>query len=197
MIERGDADVMISGGAEAVVTPLAVAGFASMRALSTRNDDPATASRPWDAGRDGFVVGEGAGILILEEREYAIARGATILAELVGYARNSDAYHANAPLEDGTGVQRVMELALADAGIQAADVQYLNAHATSTPLGDKAEALAISHAFGEHAAKLAVSSTKSMTGHLLGGAGSLEAGLTVLALQHQIAPPTTNVSRPR
>jgi 3-oxoacyl-[acyl-carrier-protein] synthase II len=196
MIERGDADVMISGGAEAVVTPLAVAGFASMRALSTRNDDPETASRPWDAGRDGFVVGEGAGILILEEREYAIARGAKILAELVGYARNSDAYHANAPLEDGTGVQRVMELALSDAGIQAGDVQYLNAHATSTPLGDKAEALAISHAFGEHAAKLAVSSTKSMTGHLLGGAGSLEAGITVLALQHQVAPPTINVFQP-
>jgi 3-oxoacyl-[acyl-carrier-protein] synthase II len=196
MIERGDADVMISGGAEAVVTPLAVAGFASMRALSTRNDDPETASRPWDAGRDGFVVGEGAGILILEEREYALARGAKILAELVGYARNSDAYHANAPLEDGTGVQRVMELALSDAAILAGDVQYLNAHATSTPLGDKAEALAISHAFGEHAAKLAVSSTKSMTGHLLGGAGSLEAGITVLALQHQVAPPTTNVFQP-
>lgn len=193
MIERGDADVMISGGAEAVVTPLAVAGFASMRALSTRNDDPETASRPWDSERDGFVVGEGAGILILEEREYAIARGAKILAELVGYARNSDAYHANAPLENGSGVRRVMELAMLDAGIDASHIQYLNAHATSTPQGDRAEAKAITEAFGEHARNLAVSSTKSMTGHLLGGAGSLEAGLTVLALQHQLAPPTTNV----
>jgi 3-oxoacyl-[acyl-carrier-protein] synthase II len=175
---------------------LAVAGFASMRALSTRNDDPETASRPWDAGRDGFVVGEGAGILILEEREYAVARGAKILAELVGYARNSDAYHANAPLEDGSGVRRVMELTLLDAGLDPGDIQYLNAHATSTPLGDKAEALAITNAFGAHTAKLAVSSTKSMTGHLLGGAGSLEAGLTVLALQNQLAPPTTNVFDP-
>jgi 3-oxoacyl-[acyl-carrier-protein] synthase II len=196
MIERGDADVMISGGAEAVVTPLAVAGFAAMRALSTRNADPETASRPWDAGRDGFVVGEGAGILILEERDHAVARGAKILAELVGYARNSDAYHANAPLEDGSGVRRVMELTLLDAGLKPGDIQYLNAHATSTPLGDKAEALAITNAFGAHTAKLAVSSTKSMTGHLLGGAGSLEAGLTVLALQHQLAPPTTNVFDP-
>lgn len=193
IIEHGDADVMICGGAEAVVTPLAVAGFAAMRALSTRNDDPETASRPWDSGRDGFVVGEGAGILILEDRDYALARGAIILAELVGYGRNSDAHHANAPLEDGHGVRRVMELALSDAGIKAGDVQYLNAHATSTPLGDRAEALAISDAFGKHTASLAVSSTKSMTGHLLGGAGSLEAGLTVLALQHQLAPPTTNV----
>ncbi|HMF74368.1 MAG TPA: beta-ketoacyl-ACP synthase II [Bryobacteraceae bacterium] len=196
MIERGDADVMIAGGAEAVVTPLAVAGFAAMRAMSTRNEAPEIASRPWDSGRDGFVVGEGAGILILEEREHAIARGAKILAELVGYARNSDAYHANAPLEDGHGVQRVMELAMLDAQVQAGDIQYLNAHATSTPLGDRAEALAITDAFGEHASNLAVSSTKSMTGHLLGGAGSLEAGLTVLALQCQLAPPTTNVFQP-
>ncbi len=193
ILERGDADVMICGGSEAAVTPLSVAGFASMRALSTRNDDPAAASRPWDAERDGFVVGEGAGILILEEREHAVRRGAVILAELVGYACNSDAFHTNAPPEDGRGVRRVMQLALQDAGLAPSDVQYLNAHATSTPLGDTAEARAIAAAFGDHAKELFVSSTKSMTGHLLGGAGSLEAGITVLALRNQIAPPTTNV----
>ena len=193
VIERGDADVMIAGGSEAAVTPLSVAGFASMRALSTRNDDPGTASRPWDAGRDGFVVGEGAGVVILEEYEHAVKRGATILAELVGYAANSDAYHTNAPPEDGRGVQRVMELALKDAGVAPGQVQYLNAHATSTPLGDRAEARAIGGAFGESAKTLLVSSTKSMTGHLLGGAGSLEAGITVLALRDQIAPPMTNL----
>lgn len=193
VIERGNADVMICGGSEAAVTPLSVAGFGAMRALSTRNDDPATASRPWDAGRDGFVVGEGAGILVIEEREHAIARGAKILAELVGYAANSDAFHTNAPPEDGRGVRRVMQLALEDAEVAPGDIQYLNAHATSTPLGDRAEAVAIQAVFGEHAAKLAVSSTKCMTGHLLGGAGSLEAGLTVLALRDQVAPPMINI----
>jgi 3-oxoacyl-[acyl-carrier-protein] synthase II len=193
VIQRGDADVMICGGSEAAVTPLSVAGFASMRALSTRNDDPATASRPWDAGRDGFVVGEGAGILVLEELDHAVKRGATILAELVGYAANSDAYHTNAPPEDGRGVRRVMQLALRDAGIEPREVKYLNAHATSTPLGDRAEARAIGETFGDAAKDLLVSSTKSMTGHLLGGAGSLEAGVTVLALRDQIAPPMTNL----
>jgi len=193
ILQRGDADVMICGGSEAAVTPLSVAGVASKQALSTRNDDPAGASRPWDAARDGFVVGEGAGIVILEEREHAIRRGAVILAELVGYGANSDAFHTNAPPEDGRGVRRVMQLALQDAGLAPSDVQYLNAHATSTPLGDRAEALAIAAAFGDHAKNLFVSSTKSMTGHLLGGAGSLEAGIAVLALRDQVAPPTTNV----
>jgi 3-oxoacyl-[acyl-carrier-protein] synthase II len=193
VIQRGDADVMICGGTEAAVTPLSVAGFAAMRALSTRNDDPPTASRPWDEGRDGFVVGEGAGVVILEEYEHAVKRGATILSELVGYAANSDAYHTNAPPEDGRGVHRVMQLALLDAGVNPADIGYLNAHATSTPLGDRAEARAICDTFGESAKSLLVSSTKSMTGHLLGGAGSLEAGITVLALRDQIAPPTTNL----
>jgi 3-oxoacyl-[acyl-carrier-protein] synthase II len=193
MIQRGSADVMICGGSEAAVTPLSVAGFASMRALSTRNDDPATASRPWDEGRDGFVVGEGAGILILEEHDHAVKRGAKILAELVGYAANGDAYHTNAPPEDGRGIRRVMGLALEDAGLAPDKISYLNAHATSTPLGDRAEAKAIVEAFGDAARNLLVSSTKSMTGHLLGGAGSLEAGITVLALLHQIAPPMTNL----
>ncbi len=193
VIQRGDADVMICGGSEAAVTPLSVAGFAAMRALSTRNDDPATASRPWDDGRDGFVVGEGAGILVLEEYEHAVKRGATILAELVGYAANSDAYHTNAPPEDGRGVRRVMELALLDARVEPSAINYLNAHATSTPLGDRAEARAIVQTFGEAAKTLLVSSTKSMTGHLLGGAGSLEAGVTVLALRDQVAPPITNL----
>src|SRR6266850_4824895 len=193
ILQRGDADVMICGGSEAAVTPLSIAGFASMRALSTRNDDPAGASRPWDEGRDGFVVGEGAGILILEERGHAIGRGSPILAEVVGYGANSDAFHTNAPPDDGRGVRRVMQLALQDAGLVPSDLQYLNAHATSTPLGDRAEALAIAAAFGDHAKHLFVSSTKSMTGHLLGGAGSLEGGITILALRDQVAPPTTNV----
>ena len=193
IIQRGDADAMICGGSEAAVTPLSLAGFGAMRALSTRNDDPARASRPWDRNRDGFVVGEGAGILVLEEREHALERGATILAELVGYAANSDAFHTNAPPEDGRGVRRVMQLALKDAGLEPNAIHYLNAHATSTPLGDKAEANAICETFGRHANDLLVSSTKSMTGHLLGGAGSLEAGITVLALRDQIAPPTTNI----
>jgi 3-oxoacyl-[acyl-carrier-protein] synthase II len=193
ILQRGDADVMICGGSEAAVTPLSVAGFASMGALSTRNDDPPGASRPWDVGRDGFVVGEGAGILILEERGHAIGRGAPILAEIVGYGANSDAFHTNAPPDDGRGVRRVMQLALQDAGLMPSDLQYLNAHATSTPLGDRAEARAIAAAFRDHANHLFVSSTKSMTGHLLGGAGSLEAGITILALRDQVAPPTTNV----
>ena len=195
IIRRGDADVMICGGSEAAVTPLSIAGFAAMRALSTCNENPETASRPWDKRRDGFVAGEGAGVLVLEELESAQARGATILAELVGYAANSDAFHTNAPPEDGRGVRRVMQLALDRAGLVPADIQYLNAHATSTPLGDRAEARAIADAFGDHADKLLVSSTKSMTGHLLGGAGSLEAGITVLALRDQMAPPTTNIEQ--
>ena len=193
IIQRGDAEVMICGGSEAAVTPLSVAGFSAMRALSTRNDDPETASRPWDRDRDGFVVGEGAGVLILEEREHALRRGAKVLADLVGYAANSDAFHTNAPPEDGRGVRRVMELALEDARLAPSAIQYLNAHATSTQLGDRAEARAICDAFGDHAEHLLVSSTKSMTGHLLGAAGSLEAGLTVLALRDQVAAPTTNV----
>jgi 3-oxoacyl-[acyl-carrier-protein] synthase II len=193
IIQRGDADVMIAGGSEAAITPLSVAGFSAMRALSTRNGDPQRASRPWDKGRDGFVLGEGAGILILEEYDRAVLRGAKPLAELVGYAANSDAYHTSAPPEDGRGIRRVMQLALCDAGLSPEQIGYLNAHATSTPLGDRAEAAAIGAAFGKDAATLRVSSTKSMTGHLLGAAGSLEAGITVLAVRDQIAPPTTNV----
>ena len=193
VIRRGDADAMICGGSEAAITPLSVAGFASMRALSTRNSSPATASRPWDTERDGFVLGEGAGILVLEELGRASHRGVRILAEVVGYAANSDAYHLNTPPEDGRGVRRVMELALESAALEPDQVNYLNAHATSTPLGDLAEAKAIHDVFGAHTKSLLVSSTKSMTGHLLGGAGSLEAGITVLALRDQIAPPTTNL----
>ena len=182
---------MICGGSEAAVTPLSVAGFCAMRALLTRNDNPETASRPWDRDRDGFVLGEGAGVLILEEREHALSRGAKVLAEIVGYAANSDAFHTNAPPEDGRGVRRVMERPLEDAGLAPSAVQYLNAHATSTQLGDRAEAKAICEVFGEHTEHLLVSSTKSMIGHLLGAAGSLEAGLTILALRDQVAPPTT------
>jgi 3-oxoacyl-[acyl-carrier-protein] synthase II len=196
LVQRGYADAMVCGGSEASITPLGIAGFAAMRALSTRNDAPERASRPWDVDRDGFVVGEGAGILVIEERETAIARGAPILAELVGYGMTADAHHLTAPPEDGEGVARVMTAALDDAGLPPRAVQYLNAHATSTPLGDKAEATAIQRVFGEHTARLAVSSTKSMTGHLLGGAGALEAGLTVLTLHHQVAPPTINLDGP-
>ena len=196
LIQGGYADAMICGGAEASITPLGVAGFASMRALSQRNDAPAAASRPWDVSRDGFVVGEGAGILILEELGQAAGRGAPILAELIGYGMSADAHHLTAPPEDGEGVARVMRAALDDAGLEASAVQYLNAHATSTPLGDVAEARAIHRVFGEGAAGLAVSSTKSMTGHLLGGAGALEAGLTVMALADQVAPPTINLDQP-
>jgi 3-oxoacyl-[acyl-carrier-protein] synthase II len=196
IIQYGDADVMICGGSEAAITPLGMAGFCAMRAVSLRNDEPALASRPWDRDRDGFVLGEGAGVLVIEEREHALLRGAKPIAELIDYGRNSDAYHANAPLESGDGVRRAMELALADASIAPSDIAYLNAHATSTLLGDRAEAAAIRCTFRDHARELAVSSTKSMTGHLLGGAGSLEAGFTVLALRDQIAPPTINLECP-
>jgi 3-oxoacyl-[acyl-carrier-protein] synthase II len=192
LIQHGYADAMICGGTEAAVTPLGIAGFAAMRALSVRNDAPERASRPWDQGRDGFVVGEGAGILVLEDVEHARRRGASVLAELVGYGMTADAHHVTAPPEDGEGVARVMAAALEDAGLRPHEIQYLNAHATSTPLGDRAEATAIAHVFGRDA-DLAVSSTKSMTGHLLGAAGAVEAGLTALALRDQVAPPTTNL----
>jgi 3-oxoacyl-[acyl-carrier-protein] synthase II len=192
IIQRNDADVMICGGAEACITPLGVGGFAAMRALSHRNDEPERASRPWDRERDGFVVGEGAGILILEELEHARRRGATILAEIVGYGMAADAYHITSPSEDGDGAFRVMGHAIKDAGISAQQIDYVNAHGTSTEVGDKIETVALKRAFCEHAYKLAVSSTKSMTGHLLGGAGGVEAGITVLAIRDQIAPPTIN-----
>jgi 3-oxoacyl-[acyl-carrier-protein] synthase II len=194
LIQRGDADAMICGGAEACITPLGIGGFASMRALSTRNDEPQRACRPFDKDRDGFVVGEGAGILILEEIEFAKRRGANILAEIVGYGMSGDAYHMTAPSSDGP--YRVMRNALRDAGLQPTDIAYLNAHSTSTALGDANETAAIKKCFGDWAYKMAVSSTKSMTGHLLGGAGGLEAGLTVLALRDQIAPPTINYETP-
>ncbi len=196
IIKYGDADVMIAGGSEAAITPMGVGGFAAMRALSTRNDDPLHASRPWDKDRDGFVIGEGAGILILEELEYAKQRGAKILAEVVGYGMSADAYHITQPAENGDGGFRVMRNGLRDAGLKPEQVGYVNAHGTSTPLGDEIEATAIKRAFGDHAYKMAVSSTKSMTGHLLGGAGGLEAGITVLALRDQIVPPTMNLETP-
>jgi len=196
IIARCDADVMIAGGTEAAITPMGVGGFAAMRALSTRNDAPEKASRPWDSGRDGFVIGEGAGILILEELEFARRRGVKILGEIVGYGMSGDAYHITQPAENGDGAYRVMLNTLNDAKVQPQDVDYINAHGTSTDLGDKLETIAIKRAFGEHARKLAVSSTKSMTGHLLGGAGGLEAGITVLALRDQILPPTTNLDNP-
>jgi 3-oxoacyl-[acyl-carrier-protein] synthase II len=195
MIMHGDADVMIAGGAEGSITPLAVGGFAAMRALSTRNDDPTKASRPFDKDRDGFVIGEGAGILILEELEFARARGAKILAEVIGYGMSADAYHMTGIAPEGAGAQRSMRAALKDAGIAPEEVGYVNAHATSTPAGDGNESRAIELVFGEHALshKLKVSGTKSMTGHLLGGAGGLEAGICVLALQNQMLPPTMNL----
>jgi 3-oxoacyl-[acyl-carrier-protein] synthase II len=196
IIERGAADVMIAGGSEAAITPMGIGGFGALRALSTRNDEPAKASRPFDRDRDGFIVGEGAGVLILEEYEFAKARGARIYAELVGYGMSADAYHITAPSEDGDGAFRVMSLAIESAGITTADVDYINAHGTSTPQGDALETLAINRCFGDHARDLAVSSTKSMTGHLLGAAGGLEAGITVLAVYHQIAPPTINLDQP-
>jgi len=196
IIERCDADVMIAGGTEAAITPMGVGGFAAMRALSTRNDAPEKASRPWDSGRDGFVIGEGAGILILEELEFARRRGAKILAEIVGYGMSGDAHHITQPAENGDGAYRVMLNTLNDAKLQPQDVGYINAHGTSTDLGDKMETIAIKRAFGDHARKLAVSSTKSMTGHLLGGAGGLEAGITVLALRDQLLPPTANLDNP-
>ncbi len=196
IIQYGDADAMICGGAEAAITPMGIGGFAAMRALSTNNDDPVHAARPWDKARDGFIVGEGAGILIIEELEFARRRGATILAEIVGYGMSGDAYHMTSGSDDGDGVIRVMRRALNDAKLAPEAIDYINAHATSTPVGDPLEALAIRKTFGDHAYKVAVSSTKSMTGHLLGGAGGLEAGITVLALRDQIAPPTANLDNP-
>lgn len=191
LIEYGDADVMVAGGAESTVSPLGIGGFAAARALSSRNDDPATASRPWDKDRDGFVLGEGAGVVVLEEYEHARKRGAKIYAELVGFGMSADAYHMTAPNMDGP--RRSMLNALRNAGIAAEDVQYLNAHGTSTQLGDLNETNAIKAAFGTHAGKLVVNSTKSMTGHLLGGAGGIESVFTVLALHHQVSPPTINI----
>jgi 3-oxoacyl-[acyl-carrier-protein] synthase II len=196
LIQHNDADAMICGGTEACITPMGIGGFAAMRALSTRNDEPLRASRPWDKDRDGFVVGEGAGILVLEELEFARARGANILAEVAGYGMSADAFHVTAPPENGDGAFRVMRNALRDAGLEPDQVDYINAHGTSTEVGDRAETMAIKRAFGEHAYKVAVSSTKSMTGHLLGGAGGLEAGITVLAIRDQIAPPTINLDEP-
>ena len=196
LIQRGDAEVMLCGGSEAAVTPMGVGGFAAMKALSTRNDEPKRASRPFDAQRDGFVVGEGAGILVLESLEYAQRRGANILAEIVGYGMTGDANHITQPAENGDGAFRVMCLSLRDGKVRPEQVGYVNAHGTSTPLGDAIETVAVKRVFGEHAKKLAVSSTKSMTGHLLGGAGGLEAGISVLALQHQILPPTINYENP-
>jgi 3-oxoacyl-[acyl-carrier-protein] synthase II len=196
IIRRGDARVMIAGGSEAAITPMSVGGFAAMRALSTRNDEPSKASRPFDKDRDGFVIGEGAGIVILEELEFAKARGAQIYAEIVGYGLSSDAYHLTGQPEDANGAVRSMKMALRKAGIQPSEVDYINAHGTSTPINDPTETLALKSTFGEHAHKVAVSSTKSMTGHLLGAAGGLEAGISALAVRHQIAPPTINLDNP-
>jgi 3-oxoacyl-[acyl-carrier-protein] synthase II len=187
---------MIAGGSDAAITPMGVGGFAALRALSTRNDDPARASRPFDHDRDGFIVGEGSGMLILEEYERAKARDARIYAEVVGYGMSADAYHITAPSEDGDGPYRVMGSAMESAGVQPSQVDYINAHGTSTPHGDRVETVAIKRCFGEHARKVAVSSTKSMTGHLLGAAGGLEAGITALAVYHQVAPPTINLDHP-
>jgi len=196
IIKRGDADAMIAGGSEAAITPMSVGGFASLRALSTRNDEPARASRPFDRDRDGFIIGEGAGVLILEELEHARARGARIYAEMVGYGVSADAYHITAPSEDGDGAVRAMAMALRKAGVQPSAVDYINAHGTSTPYNDRLETMAIKRCFGEHARRVAISSTKSMTGHLLGGAGGLEAGISALAVHHQVAPPTINLDHP-
>jgi 3-oxoacyl-[acyl-carrier-protein] synthase II len=196
IIARCDAEVMIAGGSEAAITPMGVGGFAAMRALSTRNDEPERSSRPWDADRDGFVVGEGAGILVLEELEFARQRGAPIMGEIIGYGMSGDAYHITQPAEEGDGGFRVMVNAMRDAKITPEQVGYVNAHGTSTPIGDRLETVAIKRALGEHAKKVAVSSTKSMTGHLLGGAGGLEAGIAVLALRDQILPPTINLEHP-
>ncbi|MGN6591518.1 MAG: beta-ketoacyl-ACP synthase II [Terriglobales bacterium] len=196
LIQHGYAEAMIAGGTEAAITPLSVAGFASMRALSTRNEDPEHASRPFDLTRDGFVIGEGSGILVLEELEFARRRGAPIVAEMVGYGMSADAFHITMPESSGDGAYRAMEQTLTDAGVRPEDVDYINAHGTSTEYNDKFETMAIKRLFGAHAYKLAVSSTKSMTGHLLGGAGGLEAGISALALQHQTIPPTANYQTP-
>lgn len=193
IIEYGDADIMIAGGAEATVSPLGIGGFCAARALSTRNDDPKTASRPWDKDRDGFVLGEGAGVLVLEEYEHAKARGARIYGELAGFGMSADANHMTAPCEDGEGAARCVTNALCNAQLNPEDVQYVNAHGTSTPLGDKAETIAVKRAFGNHAKKLVVNSTKSMTGHLLGAAGGIEAVFSTLAVYHQVSPPTINI----
>lgn len=196
LIQNGFADAMIAGGTEGVITPLAVGGFCAMKALSTRNDDPEKASRPFDAGRDGFVIGEGAGILVLEELEHARGRGARILAEVAGYGMSSDAYHISSPSEDGDGPIRVMKAALADAGLAPEDVSYINAHGTSTPAGDRIETIAIKAVFGEDAMRIPVSSTKSAMGHLLGAAGGVESGICVLAIKHGMIPPTLNLRNP-
>ena len=193
MIEYGDADVVVAGGAESTVSPLGMGGFAAARALSTRNDDPKTASRPWDKDRDGFVLGEGAGVMVLEEYEHAKARGARIYCELAGFGMSADANHMTAPCEDGEGAARCMTTALRNSRINLDEVQYLNAHGTSTPLGDKAETVAVKRAFGDHAYKMVMNSTKSMTGHLLGAAGGIEAVFSALAIYHQISPPTINI----
>ena len=193
IIEYGDADVMVCGGAESTVIPLAIGGFASARALSTRNDDPTTASRPWDKDRDGFVLGEGAGVLVLEEYEHAKARGAKIYAEVAGYGMSGDAHHMTAPAEDGDGARRCMVNALRNAKMNLDEVDYINAHGTSTPLGDLAETMAVKRCFGDHARRLVVNSTKSMTGHLLGAAGGVEAVFSTLAVHNQISPPTINI----
>ena len=196
LIQNGYADAMICGGAEAAITPMSIAGFGAMKALSKRNDNPKIASRPWDADRDGFVVGEGAGILVLESLDRAVRRDAPILAELVGYGMSGDAFHITSPAEDGDGAMRVMRNAVEDAGVSLSDVDYINSHGTSTPVGDVIESRAMERLFGNDAKKLAVSSTKSMTGHLLGGAGGLEAGIAALAVRDQVAPPTINLDRP-
>jgi len=196
LIEYGDADVMVAGGAESTVTPTGIAGFGNAKALSTRNDDPATASRPWDKDRDGFVLGEGAGVVVLEEYEHAKKRGARIYCELVGFGMSGDAYHMTSPSEGGEGAARCMRNALRNGGINTTDVQYVNAHGTSTPQGDKAETMAAKATFGDHVRKVAMSSTKSMTGHLLGAAGGVEAIYTALAIHHQIAPATINLITP-